>query len=84
MTKAVIVIVEEEGRKVGFVVDELIGQQQIVIKSLGNAMGSLQGISGASIMPDGTVGLILDVGSLVKLAEATSRNTEAPLPSESV
>jgi two-component system chemotaxis sensor kinase CheA len=52
------------------VADELLGQQQIVIKSLGEALRGLRGISGGAIMPDGRVGLILDVGGLVKLAHA--------------
>jgi len=63
-----IVIVEDEQNKVGFVIDELIGRQQVVIKSLGEAMQQIPGISGGAIMPDGRVGLILDVAGLIKLA----------------
>lgn len=63
-----IVIVEDEQNKVGFVIDELIGRQQVVIKSLGEAMQQIPGISGGAIMPDGRVGLILDVAGLMKLA----------------
>ena len=68
--KALVMIVENEGRKVGLMIDELLGQQQIVIKSLGQAMQELDGIAGGAIMSDGIVGLILDVGGLVALANA--------------
>lgn len=65
-----IVIVEADGLKTGLVIDEILGQQQIVIKSLGSYLKGLPGISGGAIMPDGAVGLILDVGGLVKLANS--------------
>ena len=64
----VIVIVEDEERRAGLVIDELIGRQQVVIKSLGETMKDIPGISGGAIMPDGRVGLIIDVGGLVRLA----------------
>jgi two-component system chemotaxis sensor kinase CheA len=64
----IIVIVEDEERQAGLVVDELIGRQQVVIKSLGESMKDIPGISGGAIMPDGRVGLIIDVGGLVKFA----------------
>jgi two-component system chemotaxis sensor kinase CheA len=66
----IIVIVEDEERRAGLVIDELIGRQQVVIKSLGETMKKIPGISGGAIMPDGRVGLIIDVGGLVKLANA--------------
>jgi len=69
-TEALVVIVEDEGKKIGFMVDSLVGHQQIVIKSLGESMGHLKGISGGAIMADGQVGLILDVAGIVKLAVA--------------
>jgi len=53
-------------------VDEILGQQQTVIKSLGGALRSLQGISGAAVMPDGRVGLILDPPSLVSMLRKKS------------
>jgi two-component system chemotaxis sensor kinase CheA len=67
---AVVVIVEDEDRQAGLLVDELIGRQQVVIKSLGETMKDILGISGGAIMPDGRVGLIIDVGGLVKFANA--------------
>lgn len=65
---SIVVIVEDEGRQLGLVIDELLGQQQIVIKSLGESLRGTPGISGGAIMPNGQVGLILDIGGLVRLA----------------
>lgn len=67
-TKAIVMVVEDDTRQAGLVIDELIGTQQIVIKTLGEMMRNIPGISGSAIMPDGRVGLILDVGGLVRLA----------------
>jgi two-component system chemotaxis sensor kinase CheA len=69
-TQSVVVVVEDDNRQTGLMVDELLGQQQIVIKGLGKAMQDIPGISGGAIMPNGQVGLILDVGGLVKLAHS--------------
>ncbi|HEN20975.1 MAG TPA: chemotaxis protein CheA, partial [Desulfobacteraceae bacterium] len=66
--KMLVVVIEENGRQAGMVIDELIGRQQVVIKTLGETMQNILGISGGAIMPNGQVGLILDVGGLVKLA----------------
>jgi two-component system chemotaxis sensor kinase CheA len=71
---AIVVVVEDGGKQAGIVVDELIGSQQIVIKTLGEIMRNIPGISGSAIMPDGKVGLILDVGGLVKLANSGTEN----------
>ncbi len=73
LTRAIITVVEDNGRQVGLVIDELIGTQQIVIKTLGEAMKNILGISGSAIMPDGRVGLILDIGGLVRLANEVRR-----------
>jgi two-component system chemotaxis sensor kinase CheA len=67
MTRAIVMVVEDNGKQAGILVDELIGSQQIVIKPLGEMMRNIPGISGSAIMPDGRVGLILDVGGLVRL-----------------
>lgn len=69
--KGLVVVVEDAGRSVGLLVDNLLGQQQTVIKSLGAGIGAVPGISGASIMADGRVGLILDVSGLVRIAAET-------------
>lgn len=60
-----IVIVEMEKKRVGFVVDHVIGGHQTVIKSLGKVYKHVEGISGATILGDGTIALILDVPKLV-------------------
>ena len=67
-SRAIVVVVEDDGRQTGLIADELLGQQQIVIKSLGDVFRNTAGISGGAIMPDGRVGMILDIGGLVKLA----------------
>jgi two-component system chemotaxis sensor kinase CheA len=64
---SIVIVVEDSGRMTGIMVDELLGQQSTVIKSLG-ALKGLTGISGGSIMTDGSVGIILDIGGIVKLA----------------
>lgn len=62
----ILVLIESEGRKVALMVDELVGQQQVVIKSLESNYRRISGISGATILGDGRVALILDVGELVR------------------
>jgi two-component system chemotaxis sensor kinase CheA len=63
-----IVVIEDGGRQTGLLVDELLGQQQVVIKGLGESMQGLVGIAGGAILPDGQVGLILDASGLIRLA----------------
>jgi two-component system chemotaxis sensor kinase CheA len=60
-----IVVVEGAGSKVGFMVDELLAQQQVVIKSLESNFVAIEGISGATILGDGKVALILDVPGMI-------------------
>ncbi|MBU0742380.1 chemotaxis protein CheA, partial [bacterium] len=76
---AVVIVVESEGRRVGLLADELIGQQQIVIKSLGDQVQATEGLAGGAIMSDGNVALILDIAGLVKVAhdEKIAANSEA-------
>jgi len=64
----IMVVVEAEGGRVALLVDELLGQQQVVVKNLEANYRKVQDISGATIMGDGRVALILDVGSLVRRA----------------
>jgi len=66
----VVVIEDDNKKRAGLIIDELIGKQQIVIKSQGETMNDIPGISGAAIMPNGQVGLILDVGGLVGIANS--------------
>ena len=69
-TESVVVVVESENRQVGLRVNRLLGQSQTVIKSMGDSLGHVPGIAGASIMADGKPGMILDVAGIVRLAEA--------------
>jgi two-component system chemotaxis sensor kinase CheA len=62
-----LVIVEAEGRRMGLVVDELQGQQQVVVKSLEANYERIAGLAGATILGDGNVAFILDVAGLAKL-----------------
>ena len=63
---AIMVIVESDGTRMGLLVDELLGQQQVVVKNLESNYRKVQHVSGATIMGDGRVALILDVASLVR------------------
>jgi two-component system chemotaxis sensor kinase CheA len=65
-----VVITELGGSSIGFVVDKVVGQHQTVIKNLGKMLKEINGVSGATIMGDGTVALILDVNKLMSQAEA--------------
>ncbi len=74
--RALLVLVESEGRRAAMAVDELLGQQQVVIKSLETHYKRVEGISGATILGDGRVALILDVSGLMRL-EAGAATVEA-------
>ncbi|QKV54480.1 chemotaxis protein CheW [Comamonas antarctica] len=63
---AIMVVVESDGNRVALLVDELLGQQQVVVKNLESNYRKVPNVSGATILGDGTVALILDTGSLVR------------------
>ena len=63
-----LVVVEGEGRRASIFVDELLGQQQVVIKSLETNYRKVDGVSGATILGDGTVAMIIDAGGVIALA----------------
>jgi two-component system chemotaxis sensor kinase CheA len=63
-----LVVVEGDGKKGGLLVDELLGQQQVVIKSLETNFRRVDGVSGATILGDGTVALIVDVAGAIRLS----------------
>ena len=62
----IMVVVEAEGQRVALLVDELLGQQQVVVKNLEANYRKVPDVSGATIMGDGRVALILDIGTLVR------------------
>lgn len=66
--EGLVVIVEHQGRKYGIVVDELIGQLQVVMKSLEANYERVDGVSGATILGDGRIAMIVDIAGLVRLA----------------
>ncbi len=61
-----VVVVNAGGKQVGFVVDQLIGQEEVVIKALGAKLHGLEGLAGATITGDGKIALILDVPGLMR------------------
>jgi two-component system chemotaxis sensor kinase CheA len=65
--QGLVIVVEGEGHRVGLFVDELIGQQQAVVKSLEANYRRVEGISGATILADGSVALIVDVAGIIRL-----------------
>ncbi|HHI94780.1 MAG TPA: chemotaxis protein CheA [Gammaproteobacteria bacterium] len=70
-----LVVVEGDGKKGGLLVDELLGQQQVVIKSLETNFRRVEGLSGATILGDGTVALIVDVAGVVRLSRDDGRGS---------
>jgi two-component system chemotaxis sensor kinase CheA len=73
-TQALLVVAEDEGDYCALLVDALLGQRQVVIRSMPGGLGSTLGISGAAILGDGCIGLILDVSSLMLLARGHGKN----------
>jgi two-component system chemotaxis sensor kinase CheA len=71
-TRALVVVVDDGDRRCALLVDELLGQQQVVAKTLGDAIGKLTGISGGAILGNGRVGLILDPAGILGLARHTA------------
>ena len=77
------VVVEGDGQKVGLIVDDLLAQQQVVVKSLEPNFRRVDGLSGATILGDGTVALILDVAGLIKFySNGGGRTPSSPQPSD--
>ncbi len=66
--EAILLILEAEGERVAVMVDEILGQQQVVIKSMEQNFRKVEGVAGATILGDGTVGFIVDVRGLLEIA----------------
>jgi len=77
-TDGVLVLLESDGKKSALFVDRLVGQQQVVIKSLETNYRKVPGVSGATIMGDGGVALILDVSAIIQMGQTSNYLTGAP------
>ncbi len=77
-TRGLVVVLRDGVGSCGLLVDELLGQQQVVAKSLGAGIGKVAAVSGGAILGDGRVGLILDPGSLVTLAKESRLGRPQP------
>ena len=71
--EGIVVVVEDSGHRTALLADELLGKQNTVIKSLGDGMEDIKGVSGATIMPDGKVSLILDIGGIVEISHKETK-----------
>ena len=69
VTDGILITIESRSKKVCLFADEIIGQQQAVIKSLTDYIGKVPGLMGCMILGDGSIGLIIDIESLLDLAE---------------
>jgi two-component system chemotaxis sensor kinase CheA len=68
-TSGVLVVIDDDGRRLAVLVDELLGKQNLVIKSLGDTFANVEGVAGGAILADGRIGLILDAGGLIRLCD---------------
>jgi len=66
---SIVVVTENAGKAYGFLVDEIIGQQQLVIKPMPKYLGSIDGVSGCAVLGNGEICLILDLSNMVKAVE---------------
>src|SRR5262249_14644792 len=71
--RAFVVIAQVGNRRLGFVVDELVGQQDIVIKPLGRSLKNVRGFAGATELGDQRVALVLDAGALIEEVLASEK-----------
>ncbi len=76
-SEGLLVVVEADGQQVGLLVDDLLGQQQVVIKSLESNYKKIEGFSGATILGDGSVALILDMPGILRLNKKLAKQARA-------
>lgn len=76
ISDSLLVVLESGNEKIALVVDDLLGQQQVVIKSMESNYKKVEGISGATILGDGTVSLILDITDIIKMAGVHHRQVK--------
>ncbi|MDY6972035.1 MAG: chemotaxis protein CheA [Thermodesulfobacteriota bacterium] len=67
--EGLVVAVEHEGGQIGLLLDELLGKEEVVIKSLGEGLKDIKGVAGGAILGDGRVGLILDMAGIFDIAK---------------
>ena len=77
LDNALLVVVEADGQKVGLMVDDLLAQQQVVIKSLKDNYQQVAGVSGATILGDGSVAMILDIPGIIQMALNNAQYAQA-------
>ena len=70
LSQGLIMVVEGDGRRAGLFIDDLLGQQQVVIKSMETNYTRIEGVGGATILGEGTVALILDVPGLMRMSRS--------------
>jgi two-component system chemotaxis sensor kinase CheA len=69
-----VVVIGLAESRIGIVADSLLGQKEVVIKSLGGYLGNVDGIAGSTILGDGTVKMIIDIGELIKLVGSSRKD----------
>jgi len=77
LEKGLLVVVEDAGHRAGIFVDDLLGQQQVVIKSLESNFMKIEGIAGATILGDGRVSLILDITETLNASKGSNSHLNA-------
>lgn len=81
-SEGIVVILDSEGKKIALQIDELVGQQQVVVKNLETNYRKVPGISGATILGDGSVALIVDVSALMRETRSHSENAVRAVTAE--
>jgi len=76
--ESLLMLVGDGDKRVALMVDDLLGQHQVVAKSLGEGIGRVDGLSGGAILGDGRVGLIIDIGQLVQLSRNGPAADDSP------
>ncbi len=69
LSEGIVVVTEKGAQGIGFLVDEILGQQQLVIKPLPSYLGNIKGVSGCAVLGNGEICLILDLSNLIKMVE---------------
>jgi two-component system chemotaxis sensor kinase CheA len=77
LQEGILIVLEYQDKRICLLVDEILGQQQTVIKALSDYIGNVRGCSGCTILGNGEVCLILDIGTMMEIAEDESRQVAA-------